>query len=110
MPQVAILGSQVLGMTSGEHHGHDPPHPPCTLTGVVIKGSPKMRASGIGVALEYYPTSEDDCCGPGNGTLDKIVHKIRVSGEWAQLVGDPTIPHNGTAKIVTGTPKVYCVV
>ena len=110
MPQVAILGSKTQGMTTGEHHGHLVPHPSCTLTGTVTKGSPKMFALGIGVAHQLYPTSETDCCGPGNGTLDSIRHKIRVNGEWIQLVGDPTIPHNGWADIITGTPKVYCVV
>lgn len=112
MPQVALKGSSVQGMTSGEHSGHieENSHGPCTLTGTIVEGTPKMKVQGVEVAYQACRVTEDDCCAPGTGALGAHTHKIRVAGLWVQLQGDTTVPHNGTARITTGTPKVHCVV
>lgn len=112
---VAVMGSLIEGMTTGEHHGHydgegNPEHPdPCPLTGEVTEGTPKLVVGGVPVALAGAPTSEDDCCGAGAGTLGDVNHKIHVGGVPVQAVGDPTVPHNGAAEIVTGSDKLQTV-
>lgn len=107
--QVAIKGSAIAGTTAGEHAGHVPAHGACALTGSVTAGSPKIKAGGVIVALAGAPTSEADCCDPGTGALGATPHKIRVGGVSVQLVGDDTVPHNGTAKITTGSAKIQSV-
>lgn len=108
MAQVAIVGSIVQGMTTGEHHGHSlNPHPPCTLTGTVIEGTSKFLALGVPISLAGAQVTENDCCGAGTGNLGGIMNKIRVRGVPVQVVGNATVPHNGSATIQTGTPKVH---
>jgi uncharacterized Zn-binding protein involved in type VI secretion len=108
---VAIVGSEILGETTGEHHGHydafgSPIHGSGTLTGTVTSGSDKLTINGVNVAIELSPTSESDNCGDGSGTLGAVQHKLKINGKSVQLVDDATIPHNGTAQITTGDQKI----
>ena len=108
---VAIVGSDILGTTTGEHHGHydiygSPIHSSGVLIGIVASGSNKLKINGVNVAIELSPTSESDNCGNGNGTLGSVQHKLKINGKSVQLVDDNTIPHNGTAKITTGASKI----
>ena len=108
---VAIVGSSILGTTTGEHHGHydafgNPIHGAGILTGTVASGDSKLKINSIAVGVELSPTSETDNCGSGNGTLGNAQHKLKVNGKCVQLVDDSTIPHNGTAKITSGSAKI----
>lgn len=106
---VAFVGSVVEGMTAGEHHGHPVPHPPCKLTGVVVEGSGKIRSNGVFSSVVGMKVAEDDCCGAGVGVLGTLPRKLRINGIPVQTVTDSTVPHNGTAKVITGSPKIKSV-
>lgn len=106
---VACVGSIVEGMTSGEHTGHPVPHAPCTLTGTVTEGTPKLLVGGIPVSLEGHRVIEGDCCcgaKASTGALGNQQNKLRVGGLSVQHETDPTKPHNGSAVIIKGNSKL----
>lgn len=107
--KVAMVGATVQGMTTGEHHGHQSPHSPCTLTGAISGGTSKLRSNGVFVSLAGHNVSEGDCCGSGTGKLGSVQHKLRVNGVSVQIIGDATIPHNGSATIITSNAKIRTV-
>jgi hypothetical protein len=109
MPAVAIIGGIVLGITTGEHHGHTDPHESGILTGTITSGTNKLRINNVYVALEEESVSEEDNCGSGIGKLGNSNHKLKINNKSVQCLGDPTLPHNGTAKIESGNSKIITV-
>lgn len=110
MPNVAREGDAILGVTTGEHHGHAlSPHPPCTLNGTinVPPNSRKVFVNGKQIALKGDRTIENDCCGPGNGSIAVGSDNVFVNGVPVARKGDNVSPHNGTAEITGGSPNVF---
>ncbi|MNJ90378.1 PAAR motif protein [compost metagenome] len=127
MPAVARVGDSIQGMTTGEHNGHttyvvdgtdsdgnsyghnEPTHKdPHVITGKIVTGSPNVFINGKAVARAGDLTSEsDDCDSNQTGTLRSYSGRIFVNGKAIALVGDDINPHNGTAKITSGSPNVF---
>ncbi len=108
MVGVAVLGSLIKGMTSGEHSGHDAPHPPCEITGKIVgKCSSFVSVNGVPIALVGSITEEADCCCAGNsGKVKTGSSFVTVGGIPIARIGDDIQPHNGSAKITTGSSFV----
>ncbi len=114
MPGVALVGSNIRGTTTGEHAGHydedgNPIHGAGVLTGTITSGSAKVKVNGVSVAIEGSATSEQDNCDSGVGKLGNATHKLRINGVSVQCIGDSTVPHNGTASIISGISKLITV-
>ena len=109
MTGLALLGSKIEGRTSGEHNGHLIPHSPCTITGKVIdKCSSFVTVNGTPIALVGSVTEEEDCCcsGKQNGRVRTGSRFVTAGGIAIARIGDEIEPHNGTAKIITGSSFV----
>lgn len=106
MPYLAILGSEIFGRTTGEHHGHINSHSPGDLTGTITTGSDFMKLNGDPVALVGSETYEVDNCGTGVGTVATGSEFIKVNKIPVARVGDEINPHNGYANITTGSDFV----
>lgn len=109
MAGVAVLGSLIKGMTSGEHNGHITPHPPCEITGKIVgKCSSFVSVNEVPIALVGSTTEEEDCCCSGkmSGEVKTGSSFVTVGGIPVARIGDDIQPHNGTAKITTGSSFV----
>lgn len=107
MPNAARLGDLVEGMTTGEHHGHTPPHDPCKLTGIIVQGSSNVFINGKPASFIGNKVEETDCCGDGIGSLLIGSSSVFINGLPAVRLGDLTKPHNGTAKVIKGSDNVF---
>lgn len=108
MPAIARFGDMVKGMTDGEHSGHLVPHPPCELTGSISEGSPNVFINGRPAAVLGSKTTEQDCCDSGkSGKIITGSSKVFINGIPAARAGDLVEPHNGTAKVESGSPNVF---
>lgn len=121
MPAVARLGDKIQGRTSGEHSGHyhegSPVHGSGTLNGTITGDcSNFIYVNGKPMALNSSTTTESDNCDSGRqGKLSQgscfVFVKSYYKGRWyysaVPRVGDSTAPHNGSAKIITGSPTVF---
>lgn len=109
MKEVSYLTCSVTGTTSGEHSGHKVPHPPCTIDGVIIGNCSSLYfINGLPVATLTSTTLESDCCcGGGSGVVSSCASFVTVDGKILARIDDIVTPHNGTAKISTGSSFVF---
>lgn len=104
---IACVGDSILGLTSGEHSGHFPPHSASTLIGEIVSGSTNVFANGKPVARLSDSTVESDSCDSGNtGVLSLGSSTVFINGRPAARVGDEISPHNGVAHISSGSTSV----
>lgn len=109
MPNVARLTDAILGTTAGEHTGHIPPHGPLTITGEISGNvSPNVFVNGLPAAFVTSITTEhDSCCGTSQGVVAEHSATVNVNGKGIARLGDALTPHNGSAKIIAGSPNVF---
>lgn len=104
MKPVSYRTCEVLGVTAGEHSGHDPSHSPCTLYGVIESNcSTFVFIDGEPVATVDSITREwDCCCAEDKGVIAEGSSLVFIEGKPVARIGDRVQPHNGTAEVITG--------
>lgn len=113
MPSVARLQDSISGMTTGEHGGHkdefgNPLHLPSAITGYISANcSPNVFVNGKALARVGSTTFESDVCDTGSGTVSQGSPTVFVNGYPVARNGDKISPHNGTAKISSGSSNVF---
>lgn len=122
MSAVARMGDSIQGRTTGEHNGHydhdgDPIHGSGTLNGTITGNcSNFVFVNGKAMATVDSTTTEYDNCDSGrSGKLSagssfvfiQYLYRGRLYESAVPRVGDSTSPHNGYAKITTGSPTVF---
>lgn len=112
MAGVALLGSAILGMTTGEHGGHyddegNPIHSASPITGSITGNcSGFVSANGVPLAVVGSVTTEYDICTNGSGVVATGSGFVTLNGVPVARVGDSIAPHNGSANITTGSSFV----
>lgn len=110
MKPVALLYSEILGTTSGEHSGHDePPCSPTTLTGHISNNvSPFVFVDGVPLAFKTSTTIEfDSCCGSNRGSTKATTTLLYHKDIPVSRLDDEVATHSGSAKIVTASTFVF---
>jgi len=79
---------------------------PSELTGTISSGSGDVIINGSGAVRVGDLTSENDACGSGSGSITVGSGSVIINGRAAARNGDSIQPHNGTAKISSGSANV----
>lgn len=111
MADISLVGSKLMGSTSGEHHGHydsegNPIHSSGTLKGFVVEGSSKLFVNGTMATCVSCKTEEYDNCGEGFGSVGSGSSKIILRGKNIAIKGSSINAHSGSANILDGISKV----
>lgn len=102
---LATLNSNIQGVTSGEHSGHDTPHSPLPITGKISSAvSDFVFISGVPIALHNSVTTEyDGCCGSSSGVVTATTSLLFHSSTKVARVSDPINTHSGSGSISATT-------
>ena len=107
--EAARQNDSVRGTTSGEHSGHEDPHPPETFYGSITSGcSGSVFINGRPAATVGSITTErDDCCGISYGSVSGGSSTVFINGKPAARNGDALHPHTGIGRVSSGSPDVF---
>lgn len=109
MASAARFGDAVMGITAGEHSGHEEPHSPMQFTGNISGGcSGNVLINGQPAAVRGSTTIEKDgCCGSSTGAVAGGSSTVFINGTPAARDGDALAAHSGTGVVNSGSPNVF---
>lgn len=113
MAGIALLGSAIEGMTSGNNCTHldefgNPIHGAVPITGSIVSGcSDFVFVNDVAVATVGSITEEFSICTDGYGEVSEGSNFVFIKGISVARVGDSIEPHDGTGEITTGSTFVF---